>query len=107
MTVDARHVLGPALGGTLARTSGVTVLHLTGDIDVSAEAALARLLSELTPPVRVDMTEVSFVDLRGVRVIVRAADRLDLVVVGGPATLDLVLGFLGDAAGALRRERPA
>ena len=56
------------------------VLHLAGEIDIATAdqltAALARALSEGSPLV-VDMAEVSFIDGRGLRAVVRAAQSMN------------------------------
>lgn len=79
------------------------MLHLWGEVDMSAEPALGAWLAATLAsrePVVVDLSAVPFIDLRGVRTLttVAAASGADMALRGGPVVLGLVLDAVGDVS---------
>ncbi|HEX5741461.1 MAG TPA: STAS domain-containing protein [Pilimelia sp.] len=66
--------MSPAVppGVTASRHGEVTVLHLSGELDLAVADALADAVAPLLPrdrPLLLDLTEVSFLDSAGVRML--------------------------------------
>lgn len=70
---------------------GERVVSLTGDLDISSSPVLDDLLQDLSEPVTIDMTGLSFIDSSGLSALLRSHDRasaagsqLSLIVGSGP-----------------------
>jgi anti-anti-sigma factor len=57
--------------------TGGTVLKVRGELDLATAPQVERLLDDDAPPLVVDLSECSFVDSSGLRVLVAAARRSD------------------------------
>jgi anti-sigma B factor antagonist len=84
---------------------GLTVVWVTGDVDLAAEASVTQALSDVvasgtTTGVIVDLSGVPFLDSSGIRALVRghlaaAEAGLDLTVRGAHGTVEQVLRLTG------------
>jgi anti-anti-sigma factor len=110
-------VLGSAqLTTTTEPARGVTVVHLTGEVDVANSAPLPEALLDAAAPDRdgrteFDVSRLAFCDLSGARALLEACRRLAIAgtsakVRGATAQLRWLLSFIG-AENDLFVDRPA
>ncbi|HKG51689.1 MAG TPA: STAS domain-containing protein [Actinomycetales bacterium] len=83
MSIDSRpppRYAAAQLTGTVASDRNVTLVRLSGELDLATEGALAAivdgLLTTAAPLVRLDLTGVTFCDARGLSAILAARRRL-------------------------------
>jgi anti-anti-sigma factor len=84
---------------------GLTVVWVTGDVDLAAEASVTRALADVvasgtTTGVVVDLSGVPFLDSSGIRALIRghlaaAEAGLELTVRGAQGTVEQVLRLTG------------
>jgi anti-anti-sigma factor len=80
-----------------AWTPGSSTVEVVGEIDVTSASALAETLdaalARVRPPIRLDMTEVTFIDASVLGVLVRVQKRYDT---DGSAVVEVVAGLFVD-----------
>jgi anti-sigma B factor antagonist len=72
--------MGEELSVTIRRESGVAIVEVTGDIDLSTVAGLRERLFELADsggPLIIDLNQISFIDSTGLGALIGAARRAD------------------------------
>lgn len=84
----------PGFDVSLSATGGVTVVRVVGDVDLATSPRLKEALDEAirsgSDAVRLDMSDVTFLDSSGISVLVDAQQRLQ------DASSKLVLHGVGD-----------
>src|SRR4051812_37507818 len=83
MSIDSRpppRYTAAQLTATVAPEHGVTLVRLSGELDLSTEDALTaivdRLLATAAPLVRLDLSGLTFCDVRGLSALLAARRRL-------------------------------
>jgi len=101
--------LGPHLDATLRSDADGSVLHLRGEVDLTAAPGLSAVIGAVaggTGRLRMDLADVTFVDLHGARAILAAAHDhgIEILVGNEPRSLRIVLQVLGEAGARIRLE---
>jgi len=75
-------LVGVPFSATIARDSVVTVVRLSGELDMATEHKVAHVLDEVlaaTPEiVRLDLSDVGFCDARGLAALLAAGQRIQM-----------------------------
>jgi len=63
---------------------GGTVLRLSGELDLLSEPIFAQALADATAPIRIDLSELAFMDSTGLRALLSAARHREDLTLSGP-----------------------